>query len=248
MQSYLERVLSGTLINLALVLPFLVLAFAQSRKGKSALRPVLWFVALVVLDIASVWLFKWVNFISWDKWNWQGKLFEVAWPVLLAFAFPAIFGAKRMGLTLPESKRHWRTTGIVCMLYAVISIPVILLMGSHLTSVGAPTLVYEATMPGLGEEFMCRGAMLLVLNEAFGRPWKFAGIEFGWGLVIVTALFGFLHGVDAKSVSDFHIHWDGMIFPAIIGLVLAWLRERTGSVWPCVVFHNCVNVLNQFLA
>lgn len=250
MQSYLERVLAGTAINLALVLPLLVLAFVLSRKGRSAVKPVLWFVALMLLDSASIWLMNVVKVVpDWGGWNWQGKVLEAGWPVVLAFTLPAVFGAKRMGLSLPEGERHWRTTGIACVLYAVIGVPVILLMGHHLT-LGAdlPSFAYEATMPGLGEEFMYRGAMLLVLNEAFGRPWKFAGIQFGWGLVIVTALFGFLHGVDAKSFGDFHIYWSGMVFPALTGLVLAWLRERTGSVWPCVLFHNFVNVCNQFLA
>ena len=57
----------------------------------------------------------------------------------------------------------------------------------------------------------------------------------------------FLHGIDVKSLHEVHIYWTGIIFPAIIGTVLAWLRERTGSVWPGVLFHNFVNVLNQFL-
>ena len=102
-------------------------------------------------------------------------------------------------------------------------------------------------MPGLGEEIMYRGVMLMLLNEAFGRPWKFAGIQFGWGFIIVSALFGFLHGMDAPSVDKIQIEWSGMIFPALTGIVLAWLRERTGSVWPGVLFHNFVNVVNQFL-
>lgn len=250
MQSYLERVLLGAAVNLALVSPLLVLAFVQSRKGKSALKPLLWFVGLMLLDFASIWLMKLVKVVpAWGGWNWQGKVLEAGWPVLLAFALPAVFGAKRMGLTLPEGKRHWRTVAIACALYAVIGIPLLLLIaGVHLgVHADLPTFAYEATMPGLGEELMYRGAMLLVLNEAFGRPWKFAGIQFGWGLVIVTALFGFLHGVDAPSFGKIQIVWSGMIFPALTGLALAWLRERTGSVWPGVVFHNFVNVCNQFL-
>ncbi|MGA9853514.1 MAG: CPBP family glutamic-type intramembrane protease [Gammaproteobacteria bacterium] len=37
-----------------------------------------------------------------------------------------------------------------------------------------------------------------------------------------------------------------MIFAFIMGVVLAWLRERAGSVWPGVVFHNFANVMNIF--
>ncbi|HET7921416.1 MAG TPA: CPBP family intramembrane glutamic endopeptidase [Gammaproteobacteria bacterium] len=52
-----------------------------------------------------------------------------------------------------------------------------------------------------------------------------------------------LHGVDAKP-GAVHIYWHAMIFPVIIGVVLAWLRERTGSIWPGVVFHNFVDLLS----
>jgi len=130
----------------------------------------------------------------------------------------------------------------------LIGIPVLLLMGAHFGIDGQlPTFAYEATMPGLGEEFVYRGVFLMLLNDAFGRPWKFAGIQFGWGFIIVTAMFGLLHGIDARGPGDMHIYWSGMIFPVIVGAVLAWLRERTGSVWPGVLFHNFVNVLNHLL-
>lgn len=248
MQSYLERVLLGSAINLALLLPFFALAFLTTRRGKSAAKPVLLFVALFVLDMACIWSFKLVQVIpAWGGWNWQGKVLEAGWPVLLALALPAVFAVSRVGLTLPEDKRSWRTTAMTCALFTAIGIPVMLLMGAHFgVQKDLPTFAYEATMPGLGEELAYRGVFLMLLNEAFGRPWRFAGIQFGWGFIIVSAMFGILHGVDAPSLNKIHIIWAGMIFPTITGVVLAWLRERTGSVWPGVVFHNFVNTLSQF--
>lgn len=247
MESYLARVGLGAGINLALLAPLFALAFLLSGKGKSAVKPVLLFALLFTLDIACIWSFKWVEFIpAWGKYNWQGKVLEAAWPVLLAFTVPA-FAAARIGFTLPAERKSWRALPITMAVYLVIGIPVILLMGAHFSpgSADLPTWVYEATMPGLGEEFVYRGVFLMLLNEAFGRPWRFAGIQFGWGFVIVTAMFGLLHGIDAKGLGDVHIYWSGMIFPAITGVLLAWLRERTGSVWPCVLLHNFVNTLND---
>ena len=248
MQSYLERVLLSTALSLALTLPFLILAFVVSGKRKTALKPVLLFAGFVLLDNAVIWFMKVAELIpAWGHWNWQGKVLEAGIPVLLAVMLPAAFGAKRMGLGLPDSRRNWRDTAITCLLYLVIGVPLILLMGAHFgLTTDAPTYAYEATMPGLGEEIMYRGLMLMLLNEAFGRPWKFAGIQFGWGLIIVSALFGILHGIDAPSVDKIQVVWSAMIFPALTGVVLAWLRERSGSVWPGVVFHNFVNTVNQF--
>jgi membrane protease YdiL (CAAX protease family) len=171
-------------------------------------------------------------------------------PVLLALALPAAFPAVRMGLKLPEPKSRWRALPIACVLYALIGIPIMLLMGARFgLNTDLPRAVYEASMPGLGEEIMYRGLMLMVLNEAFGRPWKLAGIEFGWGFVIISALFGIVHGIEVKTGAAFAVnfYWSAMIFPAATGVVLAWLRERTGSVWPSVLFHNFVNTLNDFL-
>jgi len=36
-----------------------------------------------------------------------------------------------------------------------------------------------------------------------------------------------------------------MFLPMAIGFVLAWIRERTGSVWPGVLLHNFINTIND---
>ena len=248
MDSYLVQVGLGAGINLALLLPLFILAFLTTRKGKSAVQPVLLFAALFVLDIACIWSGKIVHFIpNWGHLNWQGKALEIAWPLLLAALVP-MFSAERIGLKLPTVPHSWRTWLIACAIYPLISFPLMLALGAHFDPAGGtdlPTFLYEASMPGLAEEFVYRGVFLMLLNEAFGKPWKFAGIQLGWGFIIITVMFGFLHAVDAKSLSDIHIHWSNLIFPLITGVILAWLRERTGSLWPCVLFHNVVNTFND---
>ncbi|HEY3645623.1 MAG TPA: CPBP family intramembrane glutamic endopeptidase [Gammaproteobacteria bacterium] len=250
MQDYLQLVLVSTAIDLALLLPFFLAAYVTAKPRPSP-RPALLFAAFVLMDVALIYSHRVLPLIpSWGGWNWQGKFLEAAVPVLLALLLPAAFPAVRMGLKLPEQRSRWRALPIACVLYALIGIPVMLLMGAHLgINTDTPRAVFEATMPGLGEEIMYRGLLLLVLNEAFGRPWKFAGIQLGWGFVIVTAMFGFIHGIEVKAGGGFAVnfYWSAMIFPAATGAVLAWLRERTGSVWPSVLFHNFVNTVNDFL-
>ncbi|HEU5397696.1 MAG TPA: CPBP family intramembrane glutamic endopeptidase [Gammaproteobacteria bacterium] len=249
MDNYVIPVLTGAAINLALLLPLFAAAWLSNR-SKPAAKPILLFAFFFVLDMALIFSFRVVHFIpAWGHYNWQGKVLEAAWPVLLAL-FVKGYSAGRIGLTLPESRQSWRILAFTCVLYAVVGIPVALLMGAHFGVGGdVSSFAYEATMPGLGEEFVYRGVLLMLLNEAFGRPWKVLGASFGWGAVIVTAMFGFLHGIDVKGGHPMSIsfYWTGMIYPAVIGVVLAWLRERTGSVWPGVLLHNFVNVLNQFL-
>ena len=234
-------------INLALLMPLFLLAFLTGSRPRSY-TPIFLFAALFVLDMGLVLMPRVVNVIpSWGGWNWQGKVLQMAWPVLLVLFVPA-FAAARDGFRLPVERRSWRVLPIACVAYLFIGIPVLLLLGARF-SPGTPDLpmwLYEATMPGLGEEFVYRGIFLVLLNEAFGRPWKFAGIQFGWGFVIVSVMFGLLHGIDAKSLSEVHISWGpAMFLPMAIGFVLAWIRERSGSVWPGVLLHNFVNTIND---
>jgi len=234
-------------INLALLVPLFLLALLTGSRPKSY-TPIFLFASLFVLDMGLVMMPRVVNVIpSWGGWNWQGKVLQIAWPVLLVLFVPA-FAAARSGFKLPEQRGSWRALPIACVVYLLIGIPVLLLLGARFNP-GAPDLpmwVYEATMPGLGEEFVYRGIFLVLLNEAFGRPWKFAGIQLGWGFVIVSVMFGLLHGIDAKSLSEVHISWGpAMFLPMAIGFVLAWIRERTGSVWPGVLLHNFINTIND---
>jgi len=245
---YLSHVLLTAGLDLLLLLPCLLLAFFTSSRKHTGLKPVLLFLLLFILDMALIFLPKEARFIpAWGGFNWQGKLLQMAWPLLLVALLPA-FTAARAGLALPAERRSWRTWLITCVIYALIGIPVMLLLGAHFSPASAslPNYLYEASMPGLGEELVYRGIFLMLLNEAFGRPWKVAGIQMGWGLIIVSVMFGILHGVDvqAKGTLVFNVSFMAMLFPFVTGLVLAWLRERTGSVWPSVLLHNFINILN----
>jgi membrane protease YdiL (CAAX protease family) len=247
MQAYLSLVLASALTDLALLAPFFILAYirTQPRPGP---KPLLLFAAFLTLDIALVMSFKLDLLVpAWGGWNWQGKILETVWPVLLGLAVPA-FAARRIGLALPSEPGAWRALGIAAGIYVVLGVPLMLIMGARFGVDGdAATFAYQATLPGLGEEIVYRGLLLALLDGAFGRPWQRAGARFGWGAVIVTAMFGFVHGVDAKSLGDIHLHWGNMLFPAATGVLLVWLKERTGSVWPCVLLHNFINVLNHLM-
>src|SRR5579859_3493450 len=142
MESYLTRVGLGAGINLAFLVPLFALAFLLGGKGKSAVKPVLLFAALFVLDMACIWSFKLAEFIpAWGKYNWQGKVLETAWPVLLAFTVPT-FAAARIGLTLPAERRGWRMLLIAAALYLALGVPVMLLMGAHFgVDGGLPTFL-----------------------------------------------------------------------------------------------------------
>ena len=99
----------------------------------------------------------------------------------------------------------------------------------------AEALAYQLTMPGLAEELAFRGVCLALLHRAI--PAGRGSAAFWWPGVITTLAFAFTH---SPSLRGGHVVFD--VLPSLVGgAVLAWLRERTGSlVWP-VIAHDGLN-------
>jgi len=86
----------------------------------------------------------------------------------------------------------------------------------------------------LPEEVFFRGYLQDRLNSVFGRPWRLWGAELGPGLFLTALLFVLCHLLIA-------INWVrlAIFFPA---LLFGWMRERTGSLLPPVLFHALSNL------
>ncbi|MCK6459954.1 MAG: CPBP family intramembrane metalloprotease [Planctomycetes bacterium] len=78
-----------------------------------------------------------------------------------------------------------------------------------------------AAVSGIAEEMCFRGALWPQL-----------------GLVGTSFLFAICHVVPVRELAGYPI------FAFFAGIVFGFLRERTGSVWPCAAAHATVNALN----
>lgn len=89
--------------------------------------------------------------------------------------------------------------------------------------VSVPAAIYLALVSSFGEELLFRGAL---------QPFA--------GLWITSALFGLLHmGPGPLSAWSF--------WAMLAGLLLGWLFEATGSLWPAILAHfgvNAISILN----
>lgn len=249
MANYLIRVGVEAGINLALILPVILAALVHKRFCKPALKSLLLFVCFFVLTVClmfSSMLFEVIPF--WGGWPWQSNLVEVLGIVLLVALVPG-FTAKRFGFQLSTRPRSWRSLAICCILYIFIAVPLTLWSVQWHLGFNArlPEYLFEAVLPGVVEELWYRGLLLSLLNEGFGRPWKVGQTPFGWGGIIIIVLFGTLHGVAVSSKLSVHVYWSVMFLPGLVGIVLTWLKERSGSVWPGVVFHNFVDLVNTIM-
>ena len=163
--------------------------------------------------------------------------------VQLAFLLPVviIFGYRRISWkALRFGKFDWSVLGIGCGLL-IASYAVILLHNAVLILLGVRTQGQEITqlfgMLNSPFWFFLVGAILAPLvEEIFFRGFLFQGFRarYGWvpGLLLSSAIFGIAHLDPVALIPTF-----------ILGCLLAYLYQRSNSIWPSVSVHILVNSL-----
>jgi membrane protease YdiL (CAAX protease family) len=133
----------------------------------------------------------------------------------------------------------------IIFMSVVVLLPTLLVMAfsDHSTS-NIETLLFQMIMPGLNEELVFRGIFQSLLNRAFGKPSVLWGAQVGFGLVLTSLLFGVVHFVSIDKVGIVHF---GDVLNLLritgVGFAFGWIRERSGSLLPCVVLHGLLNII-----
>jgi len=97
-------------------------------------------------------------------------------------------------------------------------------------------LLYSFLFVGIAEELLARGYFQTRLNKAFGRPFSFFIIRFGWGLVITSVLFGLMHYFSPSN--PFHLPWAAWVTTS--SLILGMVREKGGSFVASGITHGAM--------
>ena len=82
-------------------------------------------------------------------------------------------------------------------------------------------------LPPIAEELIFRGYLFGKLRSRLGVVGT---------TIIVSLLFGFVH-----------MQWNVAVDTAILSIFLCYLREKTGSIWACMVLHAIKNGLAYFI-
>lgn len=97
-----------------------------------------------------------------------------------------------------------------------------------------PLPLFGEGVAGLALALLAAGLIAPLTEEIFFRGFMFPAFrdrlgEF-WGITLSAGIFGLAH-------------LQPLALPALFGLgaLLAWLYQRTGSLWPCILLHATVN-------
>jgi membrane protease YdiL (CAAX protease family) len=99
-----------------------------------------------------------------------------------------------------------------------------------------PLVAVVVSVGPLVEELLFRGVLLSALLQRWHA---------GWAAAISALAFALIH------LPGLQYQWYALPGLALLALVLAWLRLRSGSIWPAVVAHgvnNLLAVLGWFVA
>jgi membrane protease YdiL (CAAX protease family) len=157
--------------------------------------------------------------------------------LLLAWLFPVAVGFIAYGIAWSTGIAEWSPPAGGML--ASVESPVLRMaarLGVALT-IGQVT----SSISAAGEEFGWRGYMLTRLVTVFG-PWALPLSGVIWGLWHVPLI---LSGIYATGPNPWA---SALLFVVAItagGVLIGWLRLRSGSVWPAVLAHASWNVIIQ---
>jgi membrane protease YdiL (CAAX protease family) len=151
-------------------------------------------------------------------------------------AFKYRLGWRALGFRSFNVRRGLTLVAIVVLGGLLINILYDMLMTS-LWEEPTSSVILEFTDSGLGLATIAILAVVAapIAEEVFFRGFLFSGIGrrygYGWGAVASALLF-----------SIAHVMQPGAFLPIfLLGLLLAWLYMRTGSIWACITAHFAYN-------
>ena len=131
--------------------------------------------------------------------------------------------------------RAMRLMALGWLVWLALEVPWALLM-RHFAERIQPNMlkVFGGGWRGYLLALVCGGMIAPFAEETFFRGFLFAGLRqyypFWISAGVSGLLFGFIHFMPAA-----------LLPLAAYGVMFAWLRERTGSIWPCIMAHMLVN-------
>jgi len=173
--------------------------------------------------------------IPGTHWNWIGKATSIAFALVIVAALRP--SSDESALRWPRKPGEWLWTVLGIMGTTLFACGVNFAFRDHQVP-DAEQLLYEATLPGLSEEFCWRGVLFVLLGRAYaftnGKPNLIPAA------VVSTVMFGLIHGISLDNGSP-RFAWLPFTYATAFGVWLAVVRLRARSLASLVVAHNFAN-------
>lgn len=238
--------LTSTMVVVVIAVPFVLLArprwAAETRKALLQFAAVLAvYQMLVVLPriVPALW-------IAGLTYNWSGKLLSFGFGLSCIYLF-RVCRPTEAGWTLRQTPGSLRPTLLLLAVVVFLETPMLwFVIGAEQVSI--EDHLFQLTLPGLDEELMFRGVLLVLLERALPPKHTLAGARFGWAALTTAVLFGAVHTVQVQRDWSIQFYWFAGALPAAGALIFIWMRTRTGSLVIPIILHNLMNEVAQIIA
>src|SRR5690606_40525129 len=92
------------------------------------------------------------------------------------------------------------------------------------------TLVFQGSLAGFCDELIFRGILLTLLNKVFTAKEDIFGYSLSFGVLISSLLYGISQGFILQEGFHLQINLIRILLGFLVGLILAVLKERSGSL------------------
>ncbi|MBE9598618.1 CPBP family intramembrane glutamic endopeptidase [Pedobacter sp. MC2016-24] len=236
------------LIWILMILPMITIAMIQSQKGQ--LKYLAFFVLYFLFDCYLQQLsgtYLKLDFLGL-QFSWIGKILSLITSVAIIYSVSKA-DRQAIGLTTKTNAKKQLKFGLLfffgLLLFDFIFKIILFPKGG---SFHFETFAFQASMPGLTEELAFRGIGCWLLDKAFVPRWTFKGVQFGWGIVIVTVFFGIAHGVVLTENHELKFDLVTIIYLTLISSAsLGMLRKFSGNLIYPILGHNTINIMNSII-
>ena len=234
--------------------PIVILAILLVTTKKAVVSPVWLAVSIGIYAVYTGAIFSGIDLpgisgmFEDQQYNWSGKILAITASLVMIAA--VVIPTQRLnladaGLTLKQEKGSV-IPSLIVMAGMIAFIVGLQLLANDGPNLDAETLIYQATIPGIDEELMFRGLLLLTLSLAVsGQAWKLKGATIPWGAVLATLFFALGHSIFVQN-GAIQADWVTLVITGLLGGALMWIRLRTGSIMLPIIAHNATNLANQF--
>jgi membrane protease YdiL (CAAX protease family) len=235
----LLKSVTTTLLQFAFLLPLMLLIKRDYSKKQKRL---LILTALIILAESLTTSGFNATIFKTQQWNWVGKSASLVSAILFVY-FNPVLSKKLIGFNSylkPFSLYPVLSFVGTALLFRLIPK---LISGKFNAFQSLETFAFQATLPGLSEEIIYRGIVMGLLTKVLPASITIFKAKIGWGVLIVSVMFGLVHGIMLDKEWHPLLNTQKFFVTTGLGFAFAWLKQRSGSLLPAVIFHNLWNLI-----